>query len=222
MLQGRYERLKKIGEGSFGVVYKAVDHYSKTSGDMTVKPSMEMLAKALSSASIATNNSENKDPNPAKEECKMTAGEMKKGKLVAIKKLHVMDDEISDKVHAREIEFLKKLNHPNVVKLYEVFKKGQNLYMVLEYFDTDLEKIISSAKSPLPVSEIKNYMKQILECAAYLHDNKIMHRDFKPSNMFVSKDGSLKCGDFGIARFFAKDKKDMLTKAICTRYSFTL
>jgi len=88
--------------------------------------------------------------------------------------------------------------------------------LVLEYFETDLEKLINDQRVSISREEIRMYMRQILECAKYLHENKVMHRDFKPSNILVSKNGILKCGDFGIAREFPKDK-EILTKTVCTR-----
>jgi len=217
MLQGRYERIKKIGEGSYGVVYKAIDHMPQIKTmqmDQKIASSIESLAKALERTSVTKSqmNSENSNPN-SMEDIKMPES---KGKIVAVKKLLILGEE-NEPNYGREIEFLKKLNHQNIVKLLDVFKKNQNLFLVLEYLETDLEKIIAGSKSPIPQHQIASYLKQILECVSYLHENKILHRDLKPSNMFVSKDGILKCGDFGIARNFAK-KDEILTKSICTRY----
>eukprot|EP00826_Nyctotherus_ovalis_P010305 TRINITY_DN1272_c0_g3_i3.p1 TRINITY_DN1272_c0_g3~~TRINITY_DN1272_c0_g3_i3.p1 ORF type:complete len:206 (+),score=77.33 TRINITY_DN1272_c0_g3_i3:181-798(+) len=205
MLEGKYERIKKISEGSYGIVYKAVHHSLPLTKAET--PSLTRLTKTL--ADFAINPStENVSPNGVVEEHKS-----EKPRYVAIKKLRVQEQ--GDEAYEREIGYLKRFDHPNVVKLLDVFKRKLNTYLVLEFFETDLEKLINNPKVCLSKEMIRSYMRQILECAKYLHDNKVMHRDFKPSNIFVSH-GTLKCGDFGIARDFPKSA-ETLTKTVCTR-----
>lgn len=209
MLEGKYERIARISEGAYGIVYKAVHHSLPPAKAET--PSLARVTKALADFAISpsmTGGAENVSPNGAAEEHKSG-----KPRYVAIKKLRVQED--GDRAHDKEIAYLKRLDHPNVVKLLDVFKRKLNTYLVLEYFDTDLQKVISNPKVSLSRETIRSYMRQILECAKYLHDNKVMHRDFKPSNVFVSH-GVLKCGDFGIARDFPKPA-ETLTKTVCTR-----
>ena len=94
MLQDRYERIKRIGEGSYGVVYKAIDHISQVSkkGVLTEKVTMESLVHTFEVTTIGKSHpcSENKDPNAMvlMEETKSSAA---KPSFVAIKKLHVTE-----------------------------------------------------------------------------------------------------------------------------------
>lgn len=207
MLEGKYERIKKIAEGAYGIVYKTIDHSQMPKNKET--SSINILTKALAETSIT--NTENISPNAQLEEYKIESSKLP---LVAIKKLRVQEG--GDEIYTKEINFLKQFNHPNIIKLLDVFKRKTNTYLVLEYFETDLEKIINDSKVTISKEQVRNYMRQILECAKYLHDNKVMHRDFKPSNVFVSSNGALKCGDFGIARAFPKPG-ETLTKTVCTR-----
>jgi len=201
MLEGRYEHISKLGEGSFGRVYKARDRFYSE---------MEPLVKPPSTSGISVQDSENKNPNLVLEENK---AEVVKSPFVAIKKLYISEDH-DEESYNREINFYKKLKHPNIVRLLNTFKK-KNLYLVLEYIETDLAKVIE--KGTITQDNIKHYMKQILECVKHIHSNKVMHRDLKPSNLLISQNNTLKCGDFGIARDFPKEGQ-ILTRKVCTRY----
>ena len=88
----------------------------------------------------------------------------------------------------REIKLLQELNHPNIVKLYDVFHLKGLLFYALEYGELDFEDLLFKDKykaTPLEPQHIKCLMKQILEGLCYLHKNFIMHRDLKPGNMVI-------------------------------------
>ncbi len=109
-----------------------------------------------------------------------------------------------------EIEVLKKLDHPNIIKLFEFYQDDSNYYLITEYctggelFDRIIKfKHFTEQKAAI-------IMKQLLSAVSYCHKLKIVHRDLKPENILFenpSKTSSLKIIDFGTARIFRKDKK---------------
>jgi len=115
-----------------------------------------------------------------------------------------------------EMAILKKLNHENVVKLYEVLDdpNDDSLYMVFEMaekgvlMDVDLEK----DAVPYDEEECRSYFRQMLLGIEYLHHNGIAHRDIKPDNLLISKDNVLKIVDFGVSEMFVKGN-DRLKKS---------
>ena len=76
------------------------------------------------------------------------------------------------------------------------------LYLVFEFVDRDLKKYFEACEGPLSSQLIKSYMIQLLRGLEYCHVRGVMHRDLKPQNILVSKDGRLKLADFGLARAF--------------------
>ncbi|XP_033747254.1 calcium/calmodulin-dependent protein kinase kinase 1-like isoform X2 [Pecten maximus] len=103
----------------------------------------------------------------------------------------------------REIAILKKLDHPNIVRLVEVLDDPDedNLYMVFEL----LEKgEVLEVPTPTPLSEDTawRYFRDIIVGIEYLHFQKIIHRDIKPSNLLLGDDGHIKIADFGVSNEF--------------------
>lgn len=131
----------------------------------------------------------------------------KNGKTIAIKKINIHN--INDKLLERieyEIHIHKKLEHPNIVKLYDVFRNDMCICLILEYCDHDFDNI----KYNIKPSEIKSYIIQLNEALKYLKENNIIHRDIKPKNILLS--GSIiKLADFG----FASDKTIDMYNTIC-------
>ncbi|KAL0210992.1 hypothetical protein P9112_009290 [Eukaryota sp. TZLM1-RC] len=115
----------------------------------------------------------------------------------------------------REIKFLSELQHPRIVSLLDVFSHADSVYLVFEFLETDLDKIITSRKVLLTPSHIKTYLKMLLEGVAFLHSKYIFHRDLKPSNLLMSSNGLLKLTDFGAARTFGSPNK-VLSGTIAT------
>ncbi|CAI0378521.1 unnamed protein product [Linum tenue] len=149
-----FEKLEKIGQGTYSSVYKAHDLESR--------------------------------------------------KIVALKKVRFanMDPE-SVKFMAREIIILRRLDHPNVMKLEGIITTttSGSLYLVFEYMDHDLSGLLSSSGSKFTESQIKCYMKQLLSGLAHCHSRGIMHRDIKGANLLIDSKGNLKIADFGLATF---------------------
>ncbi|KAK5098543.1 Cyclin-dependent kinase catalytic subunit [Exophiala xenobiotica] len=169
-----YQKIEKIGEGTYGVVYKARD---------------------LSNG----------------------------GRIVALKKIRLeAEDEGVPSTAIREISLLKEMNDPNIVRLFNiVHADGHKLYLVFEFLDCDLKKYMEA----LPVAEggrgkalpegsqdmqrlglgkdmVKKFMAQLVEGVRYCHSHRILHRDLKPQNLLIDRDGNLKLADFGLARAF--------------------
>ncbi|CAB3363149.1 Hypothetical predicted protein [Cloeon dipterum] len=101
----------------------------------------------------------------------------------------------------REVAILKTVTHENIVAFKGVCPNSRNrrqFYTVLEYCDYDL--LFVRLNLTLSTPEVKCLMRQLLEGLRYLHDKKIIHRDIKPGNILINKDGVLKVADFGHAR----------------------
>lgn len=165
MLQGcrsvdEFERLNKIDEGTYGVVYRA----------------------------------KNK----------------KTGEIVALKKVKMeKEKEGFPMTSLREINVLLSIHHPSIVDVKEVVV-GSNLdsiYMVMEYMEHDLKGLMETIKQPFSQSEVKCLMLQLFEGVKYLHDNWVLHRDLKTSNLLLNNRGELKICDFGLARQYGSPLK---------------
>ena len=120
--------------------------------------------------------------------------------------LEGMNQKEKDDVY-NEAQILGKLDHQNIIKLFEVFdsqKPKHTLNIVTEYADGgDLsEKIKSQNNKPFSESEILDYFTQICLALKHIHEKKIIHRDLKSGNVFLMKSGLVKLGDFGIAKGF--------------------
>ncbi|KAH7319739.1 kinase-like domain-containing protein [Stachybotrys elegans] len=170
-----YQKLEKVGEGTYGVVYKARD-----------------LANG--------------------------------GRIVALKKIRLeAEDEGVPSTAIREISLLKEMRDENIVRLFNIVHvDGHKLYLVFEFLDLDLKKYMEA----LPVSDggrgkalpegssakiahlglgdqvIRKFMMQLCEGIRYCHSRRVLHRDLKPQNLLIDKEGNLKLADFGLARAF--------------------
>ncbi|XP_048430723.1 LOW QUALITY PROTEIN: cyclin-dependent kinase G-2-like [Pyrus x bretschneideri] len=165
MLQGcrsvdEFERLNKIDEGTYGVVYRAMDKKTK--------------------------------------------------EIVALKKVKMEKErEGFPLTSLREINILLSLHHPSIVDVKEVVV-GSNLdsiFMVMEYMEHDLKALMETKKQPFSQSEVKCLMLQLLAGVKYLHDNWVLHRDLKTSNLLMNNRGELKICDFGLARQYGSPLK---------------
>lgn len=149
----RYQKLEKIGEGTYGVVYMAKDRVT--------------------------------------------------GEIVALKKIRLeAEDEGIPSTAIREISLLKELQHPNIVRLYDVVHTEKKLTLVFEYLDQDLKKYLDVCDQGLELVVMKSFLYQLLCGVSYCHHHRVLHRDLKPQNLLINREGELKLADFGLARAF--------------------
>ncbi|KAJ4701039.1 Serine/threonine-protein kinase [Melia azedarach] len=141
------------------------------------------------------------------------------GKIVALKKVRFDTSEPeSVKFMAREIMILQKLDHPNVVKLegLATSRMQYSLYLVFDFMQSDLARIISRPEGRLTEAQVKCYMHQLLSGLQHCHNRGILHRDIKGSNLLIDKNGMLKIADFGLANYFSPNQKRPLTSRVVT------
>ncbi|XP_078177599.1 protein IMPAIRED IN BABA-INDUCED STERILITY 1-like isoform X1 [Carex rostrata] len=134
------------------------------------------------------------------------ARELETGRIVALKKVRFDNFEPeSVRFMSREILILRRLNHPNIIKLEGIItsRLSNNIYLVFEYMEHDLAGLTSSPDIKFSDAQVKCYMNQLLSGLEHCHSRSIMHRDIKCANLLVSNDGILKVADFGLANFYA-------------------
>ncbi|XP_018320756.1 cyclin-dependent kinase 1 [Agrilus planipennis] len=150
-----FTKIEKIGEGTYGVVYKG--KHKKT------------------------------------------------GQIVAMKKIRLeSEDEGVPSTAIREISLLKELRHPNIVTLEDVLMEECRLYLIFEFLSMDLKNYLDSlGKGKLMDPKlVKSYLHQITNAILFCHQRRVLHRDLKPQNLLITKDGTIKVADFGLGRAF--------------------
>nr|XP_028606255.1 cyclin-dependent-like kinase 5 isoform X1 [Podarcis muralis] len=149
----KYEKLEKIGEGTYGTVFKA----------------------------------KNRETH----------------EIVALKRVRLDDDDEGVPSSAlREICLLKELKHKNIVRLHDVLHSDKKLTLVFEFCDQDLKKYFDSCNGDLDPEIVKSFMYQLLKGLGFCHSRNVLHRDLKPQNLLINRNGELKLADFGLARAF--------------------
>ena len=125
-----------------------------------------------------------------------------KNKIVAVK---IMKEELLNEAgmldaFKKEVKATVQMSHPNIMEIYSEGVFQTRPYLVLEYLkgQTLLDKIEYYTK--FSVKEACEIMVQLLDAISYTHEHKIIHRDIKPQNIFYLSNGTVKLGDFGIAK----------------------
>ena len=100
----------------------------------------------------------------------------------------------------QEAKAAGRLNHPNIVTIYDVGKSADVAYIAMEFLQGRELRDIMNDGGRLPVDQVLDIVAQVALALAYAHEHEIVHRDVKPSNIMVVRDGHVKITDFGIAR----------------------
>lgn len=149
------------------------------------------------------------------------ARDLQEGGIVAVKKIKLGSrTEAKDGINRtalREIKILQELSHPNIIGLLDAFGHQSNVSLVFDFMDTDLEIIIRDRGIVFVPANIKSYIIMTLKGLRYLHNNWILHRDLKPNNLLIDKNGVLKIADFGLARAFGSPNR-IYTHQVVTRW----
>lgn len=197
----KYKKIEKIGEGTYGVVYKAI-RLSPTSTTTTTN--------LTNHNNYNINNNDDNNNNNTNNTNNM---------IVALKKIRLDNENEGVPVTAiREIAILKELHHPNIVQLIDVVHSEQKLTLVFEYLDRgDLHSYMDH-NGKLSYRTIVSFLYQLLKGLVYCHAKSILHRDLKPHNLLINRHGELKLADFGLARAFAIPVKKMTHEVVTLWY----
>ncbi|KAG3294489.1 NIMA related kinase 1, transcript variant X8 [Ictidomys tridecemlineatus] len=125
------------------------------------------------------------------------------GRQYVIKEINISRMSSKEREESRrEVAVLANMKHPNIVQYRESFEENGSLYIVMDYCEGgDLFKRINAQKGILfQEDQILDWFVQICLALKHVHDRKILHRDIKSQNIFLTKDGTVQLGDFGIAR----------------------
>ncbi|KAH6661355.1 serine threonine protein kinase [Truncatella angustata] len=158
------------------------------------------------------------------------AKDLRTNRVVALKRLK-LDDSPQNRIGLpetglREIQILKDCSHRNIVDLHDVVVndgaadsrpgKIESIFLVLEFVEHDLKTILEDMPEPFLASEVKTLVQQLAAGVGYLHENWILHRDLKTSNLLLNNRGQLKIADFGMARYVGDPPPPKLTQLVVT------
>ena len=145
----------------------------------------------------------------------------KDGADLALKLLNpqALDNQRVVKKFFHEAMILAKLDHPNITKLMEFFPDGENYALVMEYVEgVELKEVIQKHKGPMPFELAYKIANQALDAFHYAHQNGILHRDIKPGNIIIDKNGDAKIMDFGIAKMSSAASHDTAASMLSVHY----
>ena len=121
------------------------------------------------------------------------------GLAVAIKRVSLTTLTEAERTQVeQEIQFLQQYRHPNIIRLLDMERVSDLIYLVLEYAESDLFTYLNRT-GPLPEDRARFIFRQIVDAVAYLHGNRVAHRDLKLENFVISAGGDVKIIDFGLS-----------------------
>ncbi|MGD8554653.1 MAG: FHA domain-containing serine/threonine-protein kinase [Anaerolineales bacterium] len=132
------------------------------------------------------------------------AWDKRRGAEMAVKVLRrdLIHNAHFSRMFAIEAELLRKLEHPNIVRIYEFQREGDIAFLVMDYVEgTNLREEIGKRKKPLGFDRVSQILKPVSVALSYAHKNAVFHCDIKPANILLHKDGRVLLSDFGVARF---------------------
>ncbi len=122
-----------------------------------------------------------------------------------------LDISTAKEIFHREAEFMAKINHPGVPKMYGVFSQDGNDYLTMDYIEgKTLEEIVNASEGPIKEYDAIKWTAGLADILDYLHNSfhqPIVYRDLKPANIIIKPDGKPVLVDFGIARYYNPDKE---------------
>ncbi|OHS93959.1 hypothetical protein TRFO_11420 [Tritrichomonas foetus] len=207
LMEHGYTLASLIGHGGFSIVYKVIQNDTK----------IEFAAKCISNdQSIENSGKIDTDKETAKDKLTLNidfntedskSRFLKKEQTGQIK----TENNKANKIHAgshadltkAEIDSLKSLNHPNIIKLYDYFESPTHTILILQYCNGGTLDLLIKPGRGLSSRLVVPYMKTILETVRFCHSKNIAHRDIKPHNFFIDGYGRPILGDFGLSRFQA-------------------
>ena len=148
-------------------------------------------------------------------------------KIYAIKQINFenLKGEKAISLCENEIIILHNLNHPLITKYYKSIREDNCLYIIMEFMDNgELSGLIKAHKTlnkPIEEEKLWNIFIQAMESLEFIHSKNLVHRDIQPENLFISNDGTVKLGDFGVAASmkqaneFQNISKEVISKWVC-------
>ncbi len=190
--RGKYKIIKTIGQGGFGITYKAKMKLEAQGaiGKMIVESDVAIKEFFIKSECEREENS-NAVTVPSK------------------KKAGFIED--YRKKFVKEANNLSKLNHENIVKVIDIFEENNTAYFVMEYISGESLEAIVEKRGPMSETETMQVVDQLAMAVDYIHRNSVSHFDIKPANILISETGSLKLVDFGLAKHYDSDGKQTST-----------
>jgi len=174
-----FEKIEKIGEGTYGVVYKG---RNRVTGQIVAMKKIRLEAddEGVPSTTIRY--------------------------VFTYVCVYMVEFELKRNfiLHCREISLLKELKHPNIVCLEDVLMEESRIYLIFEFLSMDLKKYMDllPPEKHLDSQLVKSYLYQITNAILFCHRRRVLHRDLKPQNLLIDKNGIIKVADFGLGRSF--------------------
>ncbi|XP_060073259.1 uncharacterized protein LOC132553034 [Ylistrum balloti] len=129
--------------------------------------------------------------------------------LVILKEINMHDLNAAERQLAlNEVNILAFLDHPNIISYYDSFEEDGVLMIEIEYADGGtLAQFLSQQEKPLEEKTILTMFQQIVAAIRHIHEHNVLHRDLKTANIFLTKEGVVKVGDFGISKMMSSANK---------------
>ena len=175
---GRYTIVKSLGQGSFGITYLATTKLTMMGKLGQMDTTVNVAIKEFFMSEM---NSRSKDGSSIEG----SSGSLFSNYRQKFKK---------------EAENLSKLDHPNIVKVLEVFDENNTTYYVMQYIDGECLDDYILRNNGIPEKEAISKLKDVGSALAYMHDHKMLHLDLKPKNVMLDKEGKSFLIDFGLSK----------------------
>lgn len=191
LLNGKYVIEKMIGEGGFGITYRA----TQTGLNRAV------CIKEYFLAGVCIRNTY--------------------AKTIHLQGMDESKFERFRKSFVKEAQTLAAMHHPGIVEVIDIFDENNTSYMVMPFIEGRSLQSIVEKNGPLAYPDAVNYIAQVANAVGYIHERHILHRDIKPDNIMITADNKAILIDFGSAREFEEDKTQAHTSMVTHGYAPT-